>query len=117
MAAHTPGPFSAKGKYVFAGRDCIAICYTGNAPEERMEANARLFAAAPDYAAASSLAIAALSFALEQAIRENDFVAILQYSAAKDALIAADNKRTGRGQTVMKDVTPTRAALAKAEGK
>jgi len=48
MAAHTPGPFSAKGKYVFAGRDCIAICDTDNAPEERMEANARLFAAAPD---------------------------------------------------------------------
>lgn len=42
----TTGPWEAKGANVFAGRDCIAICDTDNAPVETMEANARLMAAA-----------------------------------------------------------------------
>ena len=49
---HTPGPWVAMGRYVFAGKDCIGICDTDNAPPARMEANARVMAAAPDLLAA-----------------------------------------------------------------
>lgn len=47
-AQQTPGPWAARGKYVFAGGDCIGICDTDNASDGRMEANARLIAAAPE---------------------------------------------------------------------
>jgi len=70
------------------------------------EAAARLIAAAPDYAEAAGLAITALSFALEHAINKRDDVAAAQYSAARKALIWADNQRTGRDTPTMKDVTP-----------
>ena len=49
---HTPGPWVAMGRSVFAGKDCIGICDTDNAPSLRMEANARVMAAAPKMLAA-----------------------------------------------------------------
>lgn len=47
----TKGPWGARGKYAMAVGNCIAITDTDNASEARMEANARLIAAAPDLAA------------------------------------------------------------------
>jgi hypothetical protein len=52
MSKHTPGPWEAKGTDVFAGKNCIGICDTDNDTQKRMEANARLMAAAPDLLAA-----------------------------------------------------------------
>ena len=43
---HTPGPWSADGHCVFAGKNCIGICDTDNAPPARMQANAHIMAAA-----------------------------------------------------------------------
>jgi len=69
----TPGPWRAEGAYVFAGSDCIGIADTDNAPKARMEANARMFAAAPDlYAAGEALANAASDFAANAAIDSED---------------------------------------------
>jgi hypothetical protein len=55
MTKPTPGPWEAKGAYVFAGKNCIGICDTDNATQKRMEANAKLIAAAPDLLAALEL--------------------------------------------------------------
>ena len=52
MSKPTPGPWEAHGANVFAGKNCIAICDTDNDTQERMEANARLIAAAPELLAA-----------------------------------------------------------------
>jgi hypothetical protein len=41
VVGHTKLPWEAKGTCVFAGRSCIVICDTDNAPKARMEANAR----------------------------------------------------------------------------
>ena len=48
MHTPTPGPWTAHGANVFAGKNCIAICNTDNDTLGRMEANARLMATAPD---------------------------------------------------------------------
>jgi len=135
MAAHTPGPWvtdaevehqSVLGPDGILVADCAIFGgpTVGKARSAHICAsNARLIAAAPDYAEAAGLAITALSFALEHAINERDDVAAAQYSAARNALIWADNKRTGRNVPAMKDVTPartpltSRAAVTKAEGR
>ncbi len=44
-AEATPGEWSYKSKYVFAGKNCIALTDTDNAPDRRMEANAALIVA------------------------------------------------------------------------
>lgn len=44
-AEATPGKWSYKSKYVFAGKNCIALTDTDNAPDRRMEANAALIVA------------------------------------------------------------------------
>lgn len=41
MAAMREGPWLAHGTDVFAGKDCVAMCETDNAPPAQMEANAR----------------------------------------------------------------------------
>jgi len=64
-AKHTPGPWTAKGQYVFAGPDCIGICDTDNASVERCEANARLMAAAPDLLEALRTCIAMIDASME----------------------------------------------------
>jgi len=45
-------PWTAKGPYIFAGKDCIAICDTDNDTPEAMAAKAQLIAAAPEMAKA-----------------------------------------------------------------
>jgi hypothetical protein len=47
-ATRTPGEWRALGSSVFAGSNCIGICDTDNASEDRYEANAWLMASAPD---------------------------------------------------------------------
>ena len=49
---HTPGPWHASAKYVFAGKECVAICDTENFSKSKERANASLIAAAPDMRAA-----------------------------------------------------------------
>lgn len=68
-------------------------------------ANARLLAAAWDLDAAAGPAITALSFAVETYQRAGDAIALAQTLAAKEALIAAQNKARGR-EPQMRDVTP-----------
>lgn len=80
---------------------------------EEAEKHARLIAAAPELDAAAGPAITALAFAQEDAQRRGDAVAFAQYTAAKDALIAAQNRVRGRGPK-MTDITPRRAAITKA---
>lgn len=48
MSKATNAPWQSDGAYVFAGKDCIAICDTDNASPETYAANAALMAAAPD---------------------------------------------------------------------
>jgi hypothetical protein len=80
-----------------------------------LKADALLFAAAPDYAEAAALAITALAFEQEKALRAGDQLAYAQITQAKEALIVADNKRLGRDPE-MKNVTPARAALSRVSG-
>src|SRR5690242_18202712 len=77
------------------------------------ETRARLIAAAPDYDDVAGPAITALAFAQEDAQRRGDAIAFAQYTAAKDGLIAAQSKARGR-EPEMLDITPSRAAIAKA---
>lgn len=124
--AHTPGPWrfktaangdcgiSAGGTGVFA--EVFAdIRHAGEDARDEATNNARLIAAAPELDAAAGPAITALSFAQERAFNERDTVAYDQITAAKDALIAAQDKARGR-DSKMVDVTPPRAAIAKATG-
>lgn len=124
---HTPGPWTIE-KAHSGGAGYRVVSDAAGYPNDGWnvaaeiigpdrDANARLIAAAPDYARAAGLAITALSFALERAQREGDELAFAQISEAKQALIEADDKRTGRGQRQMIDVTPRRAAVAKVEGR
>jgi hypothetical protein len=132
----TPGPWSCSGKIdQVDGYDlwCGSIAPV-SAPKYRGEiarvqsadhiggisaiealANARLLAAAPEFDAAAGLAITALSFAVETYQRANDAVALAQTLAAKEALIAAQNKARGR-EPQMRDVTPSRTPAEKLEG-
>lgn len=72
---------------------------------------ARLMVSARELDAAAGIAITALAFAQEDAQRRGDAVAYAQNTAAKEALIAAQNKARGRGLE-MTDVTPQRAAIS-----
>jgi hypothetical protein len=72
-------------------------------------ANARLISAAPDLDAAAGLAITALAFAAETDQRAGDELGLAQTLAAKNALIAAQDKVRGR-LPEMRDVTPRKSS-------
>lgn len=80
--------------------------------QQEGRANAHLIAAAPELDAAAGMAITALSFAAERYQQDGDAIAFAQTIAAKEALIAAQNKALGvRPQ--MRDVTPQRKATSR----
>lgn len=119
--AHTPGPLEARcvqtnSRRPFAVIDPNAPHGDGIVAGFLSEADAHLYAAAPDLNAAAALAITALAFAQETYQRAGDAVALAQTTAAKNALIAAQDKARGR-EPQMRDVTPKRAAVARAEGR
>lgn len=117
-AKHTPGPWvldddmpgsifsdDATGSIVARCRG-VGFEYAPR-PIEEWQANARLIAAAPDLDAAAGFAITALAFAQET------YDHYAQTTAAKKALIAAQNKARGH-EPAMRDVTPKRGKI---EGK
>lgn len=132
-AKHTPGPWTVvdyaskkKGFIAVVTAELTAhICDVfpfggrrGGAERELQQhlANARLIAAAPDLDAAAGSAITALAFEQERAHKNGDTLAHAQITAAKEGLIAAQDKVRGRNPKII-DVTPHRAALAKADGR
>lgn len=82
---------------------------TGGPTDDRhvAEVNARFIAATHDLDAAAGLAITALAFAQETYQRDGYTSAFAQTTAAKEALIAAQNKARGP-EPKMRDVTPVK---------
>lgn len=117
MSAHTPGPWvvvndgtddepmmTVKAARI-AGRPprhCVAICATGDSPQEMENANARLIAAAPD---------------ILEALRKADDLLGFHEGSAKPEFEGARPTVRINGEDHAELLAVLRAAIAKAEGR
>jgi hypothetical protein len=101
--SHTPGPHKADGNYILAGepphRFYIGKAFDSSTPgaeptPDTAEANARLWAAAPDYADACALALAYLTD--DDARSDMGDTGMARYDDVVDALRAARDKARGQ---------------------
>lgn len=94
---HLTTPWEAKGGYVFAGKDCIAICDTDNADEQTYEAKARLMAASQDLLSALK--------ALYDYLIDNDVDGLTAHAeemgVARAALAKAEGRHDGHRRHTM----------------